>query len=159
MRGRSPRTGLPVDEAVRIAREVAGALDYAHRHGIVHRDIKPENILLQDGHVLVADFGIGKATARWTPRRCRRRISATGWHAGLHEPGTGVGRAGRRAQRIYSLGCVLYEMLVGEPPFTGPTVQAVIAKRFSQTPADVVGVREGVPHRGPGRARALSRAR
>src|SRR6476660_4807872 len=145
---------IPVQDAVRIAAATAQALAYAHEQGIVHRDVKPENILLQDGHVLVADFGIGKA------------ISAVG-EAGMTQAGMAVGTPayispeqaageavdGRSDQ--YSLGCVLYEMLVGEPPFTGPNVQAVIAKRFVQTPADVTALRQGVPRPV---ARALQRA-
>jgi eukaryotic-like serine/threonine-protein kinase len=146
---------LPVAVAVRIACEVAEALDHAHRHGIVHRDIKPENILLQDSHVLVADFGIGKVIADVFggdhPERDSRdpgRITQAGMSVGTPaymSPEQAVGEAVDGRSDLYSLGCVLYEMLVGEPPFTGPNVQAVIAKRFVQTPADVTALREGVP--------------
>ena len=135
---------LPVDEAVRIAQEVAGALDYAHRHGVVHRDIKPENIMLQDGHALVADFGIGKALADVEGAAVTQTGISLGTPAYMSpEQAAGEGVDGR--SDLYSLGCMLYEMLVGEQPFTGPTVQAVIAKRFVQTPADVTALREGVP--------------
>jgi serine/threonine-protein kinase len=134
---------LPVSEAVGIAVEVAGALDYAHRHGIVHRDIKPENIMLQDGHALVADFGIGKAASDVASDTLTQAGMSVGTPAYM-SPEQAVGEDVDGRSDIYSLGCVLYEMLVGEPPFTGPNVQAVIAKRFVQTPADVTALREGI---------------
>lgn len=145
---------LPVDEAVRIATEVAGALDYAHRHGVVHRDIKPENILLQEGHALVADFGIGKALSAVEGETFTQTGASVGTPAYM-SPEQAAGESVDGRSDIYSLGCVLYEMLVGEQPFTGPTVQAVIAKRFVQTPADVAALREGVPRPV---ARAVQRA-
>jgi serine/threonine-protein kinase len=119
---------LPLDVALRIAREVASALDYAHRHKVVHRDIKPENILLHDGSAMVADFGIGKALTSGGS------ITKTGIAIGTPsymspEQASGESEVDGRSD-LYSLGCVLYEMLTGEPPFTGPTVQAIIAKRF-----------------------------
>ena len=135
---------LPVDEAVRIASEVAGALDYAHRHGVVHRDIKPENIMLHDGHALVADFGIGKALSAGDGQSLTRAGMSVGTPAYM-SPEQAVGEAVDGRTDLYALGCVLYEMLVGEPPFTGPTVQAVIAKRFVQTPADVTALRDNIP--------------
>jgi len=159
---------LPIAEAVRIACEIAAALDHAHRNGIVHRDIKPENVMLQDGHVLVADFGIGKALAASAGQRPERPESATDLpdlaltQAGMSvgtpaymSPEQAVGESVDGRSDIYSLGCVLYEMLVGEPPFTGPNVQAVIAKRFVQTPAEVTALRQGVPRPV---ARAIQRA-
>ena len=145
---------LPVDEAVRIATEVAGALDYAHRQGVVHRDIKPENIMLQDGHALVADFGIGKALSAVDGEAFTQVGMSVGTPAYI-SPEQAVGEAVDGRSDLYSLGCVLYEMLVGEPPFTGPSVQAVIAKRFVQTPADVTALRDGVPRTV---SRAVSRA-
>jgi serine/threonine-protein kinase len=145
---------LPVDEAVRIASEVAGALDYAHRHGVVHRDIKPENIMLQDGHALVADFGIGKALSTVAGEAVTQVGMSVGTPAYM-SPEQAVGEAVDGRSDLYSLGCVLYEMLIGEPPFTAPTVQAVIAKRFVQTPADVMALRDGI---GRPVARALQRA-
>jgi serine/threonine-protein kinase len=119
---------LPLDVALRIAREVASALDYAHRHKVVHRDIKPENILLHDGSAMVADFGIGKALTSGGS------ITKTGIAIGTPsymspEQASGESEVDGRSD-LYSLGCVLYEMLTGEPPFTGPTVQSIIAKRF-----------------------------
>jgi serine/threonine-protein kinase len=135
---------LPVDEAVRIATEVAGALDHAHRQGVVHRDIKPENIMLQDGHALVADFGIGKALSAVEGQALTQTGVSVGTPAYM-SPEQAAGETVDGRSDLYSLGCVLYEMLVGEQPFTGPNVQSVIAKRFVQTPADVSALREGVP--------------
>ncbi|MFN8582932.1 MAG: serine/threonine-protein kinase [Gemmatimonadaceae bacterium] len=135
---------LPVEEAVRIATEVAGALDHAHRRGVIHRDIKPENIMLQDGHALVADFGIGKALDDAAVDTLTQHGMSVGTPAYM-SPEQAVGDAVDARSDIYSLGCVLYEMIVGEQPFTGHTVQAVIAKRFVQTPVDVAALREGVP--------------
>ena len=135
---------LPMTEAVRIASEVAGALDHAHRLGIIHRDIKPENILLQNGHVLVADFGIGKAISDAPGDTLTQAGMSVGTPAYM-SPEQAVGEEVDGRSDLYSLGCVLYEMIVGEPPFTGPTVQAVIAKRFVQTPVEVAALREGVP--------------
>ncbi|HKP31037.1 MAG TPA: protein kinase [Gemmatimonadales bacterium] len=119
---------LSLEVALRIAREVASALDYAHRHKVVHRDIKPENILLHDGAAMVADFGIGKALTSGGS------ITKTGIAIGTPsymspEQASGESEVDGRSD-LYSLGCVLYEMLTGEPPFTGPNVQAIIAKRF-----------------------------
>jgi serine/threonine-protein kinase len=135
---------LPIAHAVRIATEVAGALDHAHRLGIVHRDIKPENIMLQDGHALVADFGIGKVVSETAGDTLTQAGMSVGTPAYM-SPEQAVGEEVDGRSDLYSLGCMLYEMIVGEPPFTGPTVQAVIAKRFVQTPLDVAAMREGVP--------------
>src|SRR3954470_2824414 len=117
-----------VQEAVRIAAEVASALDYAHRQGIVHRDIKPENILLQNGEALVADFGIARAITEGGGAK----LTSTGVTLGTptymspEQARADPGIDGR--SDIYSLGCVLYEMLAGQPPFSGPTAQAIIAR-------------------------------
>jgi len=111
---------LPVDQALRIAKEVAGALDYAHRHGVVHRDIKPENILLHDGSALVADFGIALAVSR---SEGGTRMTETGMSLGTPHymsPSSDGEREITPKADIYALGCVLYEMLTGEPPFTAP---------------------------------------
>jgi len=119
---------LPVEEALSITREVASALDYAHRHNVVHRDVKPENILLHEGSALVADFGIGKAMS------AEGSLTQTGMTVGTPaymspEQASGETTIDGRSD-LYSLGCVLYEMLAGEPPFTGPNAQAVLTKRF-----------------------------
>src|ERR1700704_4175944 len=117
---------LPIPDAVRIATEVAGALDYAHRHGVIHRDIKPENILLHDGSALVADFGIALAAST-----AGRRMTETGMSLGTPHymsPEQAMGEREITARSdVYALGCVTYEMLCGEPPFNGPTAQAIIA--------------------------------
>ena len=134
---------LPVEEALRVTREVADALDYAHRRGVVHRDIKPENIMLHEGHAMIADFGVGKALSEVDGAAFTQAGLSIGTPAYMSpEQASGDTIDGR--SDIYSLGCVFYEMLTGEQPFTGPTAQAVIAKRFVQTPADVSGLREGV---------------
>ncbi len=120
---------LPLEEALRITREVASALDYAHRHQVVHRDIKPENILLHEGSALVADFGIGKALTGSAGSITKTGV-AIGTPAYMSpEQASGESEVDGRSD-LYSLGCVLYEMLTGEPPFTGPTAQSIIAKRF-----------------------------
>jgi serine/threonine protein kinase len=146
LRGRLRRQPqLPADEAVRIACEVAQALDYAHGHDIVHRDIKPENVLLHEGHAVVADFGICRAI---TQASDADRITLAGMAVGTPQYMSPEQAAGEREidgrSDIYSLGCVLYEMLVGEPPFTGRTAQAVIAKRFAGAVPSVRVVRPTV---------------
>jgi TolB-like protein/Tfp pilus assembly protein PilF len=145
LRARIDREGpLPADDAIRITQEVAGALDHAHRHGIIHRDVKPENILLSDGHALLADFGIAKAAAD-----AASRLTATGMSLGTPaymspEQATADPKVDARTD-IYSLGCVLHEMLAGEPPFTGPSAQAIIAKRFASAPLPLRTVRPHLP--------------
>jgi serine/threonine-protein kinase len=136
---------LPVSDAVRIATEVAGALDYAHRHNVVHRDIKPENILLHDGRALVADFGIALAASK----AGGTRMTETGMSLGTPtymSPEQAMGEREITARSdVYALGCVLYEMLLGEPPFTGPTAQAIVAKVMTAEPPSLTGQRKSIP--------------
>ena len=124
---------LSVAEALRLARESAEALGYAHARGVVHRDIKPENILLSDGHALVTDFGIARAVGAEGSDRLTSVGLVVGTPAYMSpEQASGEIEVDGRSD-VYSLGCVLYEMLAGEPPFSGPTVQAIIARRFTET--------------------------
>src|SRR5687767_12644586 len=136
---------LPIDEAIRIATAVASALDYAHRHGVIHRDLKPENIMLHEGQPLVADFGIALAVSK----AGGNRITQTGLSLGTPqymspEQATGDRVIDSRTD-IYSLGAVTYEMLTGEPPHTGPTSQAVIARVLTDQPRGIRLSRPTVP--------------
>ncbi len=136
---------LPVADAMRIAREVAAALDYAHRHRVIHRDIKPENILLHDSQALVADFGIALAASS----AGGTRMTETGMSLGTPHymsPEQAMGERDLDGRTdVYALGCVLYEMLTGEPPFTGPTAQAIVAKVMNDVPTPVRRCRRTVP--------------
>jgi eukaryotic-like serine/threonine-protein kinase len=141
---------LPVDDALRITREVADALHYAHQHGVIHRDIKPENILLSGPHALVADFGIARAFVAESDERLTESGISLGTPQYMSPEQAMAERDIDPRSDVYSLGCVLYEMLTGEPPYTGPTAQSVLAKRLS----------EPVPHLRTGRdvSLALERA-
>ena len=136
---------LPVDEAVHIARDVANALAHAHAAGVVHRDIKPENILIQDGHALVADFGIALAVEH----AGGARLTQTGLSLGTPQymaPEQAMGERTIDARAdIYSLGTVLYEALTGEPPFTGPSAQAIVSRVITDTPRPLSAQRRSVP--------------
>jgi len=136
---------LPVADAVRIGAEVASALDYAHRHNVIHRDIKPENILLHDGRALVADFGIALAASK----AGGTRMTETGMSLGTPtymSPEQAMGEREITARSdVYALGCVVYEMLLGEPPFTGPTAQSIVAKVMTAEPAALSAQRKSIP--------------
>ncbi|MEP7106286.1 MAG: serine/threonine-protein kinase, partial [Chloroflexota bacterium] len=136
---------VSVEEAVRLTSEVAAALAYAHEHGVIHRDIKPENILLENGRALVVDFGIARAPASGTDPR----LTQTGLSLGTPlymspEQASGDPDADGRSD-VYSLACVLYEMLTGEPPFSGATPEAVLVQRFTRPPPRVSARRATVP--------------
>jgi serine/threonine protein kinase/Flp pilus assembly protein TadD len=136
---------LPVDEAIRHARAIASALDYAHRQQIVHRDIKPENVMLHEGEAMVMDFGIAKAVSSVGSDTLTQTGMMVGTPAYV-SPEQAAGEAsldGRSDQ--YSLACMLYEMLSGERPFTGPTAQAIMAKRFTEPAKPIRAIRSSVP--------------
>ncbi|MGQ0539734.1 MAG: serine/threonine-protein kinase [Gemmatimonadaceae bacterium] len=145
---------LPLDEALRIVRDVADALAYAHRRGVIHRDIKPENVLLLERHALVADFGIARAivTARQALDASRAdtgRLTAPGVSLGTPaymapEQAAGEAEVDHRAD-LYALGIVAYEVLGGTPPFTGPTAQHVIAAQVGREPPPLSSLRRSVP--------------
>jgi formylglycine-generating enzyme required for sulfatase activity len=138
---------LPLEEALRIAAEVGDALQYAHEVGIVHRDIKPANILLSRGHAMVADFGIAKLMEQ--AGGAQASLTGTGITVGTAEymspeQAGGEKRIDARSD-VYSLAAVLYEMLAGEPPFTGPTLQAIVARVLTEPPRPLGTIRPGLP--------------
>ena len=146
---------LGVEEAVRITTQVADALDYAHRHGVIHRDIKPENILMHDGRPMVADFGIALAvSAAAGGRMTETGLSLGTPHYMSPEQATADKEISGRAD-IYSLASVLYEMLTGDPPHTGASAQQIIMKIITEPAAAVTKVRKNVP---PNVAAALAQA-
>jgi serine/threonine-protein kinase len=136
---------LPADDAIRIASEVADALGYAHDLGVIHRDIKPENILLQGGHATVADFGIALAVQQ----AGGHRMTQTGLSLGTPQYMSPEQAMGERTidprSDLYALAAVTYEMLVGEPPFTGPTVQTILARVMTEEPRPIVVQRKSIP--------------
>src|SRR5438093_6618542 len=156
LRNRLDRAGqLPLAEAVQIAREVADALGYAHGHDVVHRDIKPENILFEAGHAVVSDFGIARAITATAGAPLTETGIVIGTPAYMSpEQASGTDPIDGRSD-VYSLGCVLYEMFAGEPPYTGPSAQIVMAKRLTDPVPSVRRLREGIP---PAIDAAVSRA-
>jgi TolB-like protein/Tfp pilus assembly protein PilF len=146
---------LPIEEAIRIVDEVADGLSYAHSHGVVHRDIKPENILFMGGHAVVADFGIATAIGAAAGTRLTQSGVAVGTPVYMSpEQAAGQDNLDGRSD-TYSLGCVLYEMLAGDPPFGGATPQTVLAKKLTEPVPPLSGLRETVP---PALEGALRRA-
>ncbi len=133
---------LPLEDALRIAREITDALSAAHAHGLVHRDVKPENILLEEGHAVVSDFGIARAITE----AGGERLTATGVAVGTPEYMSPEQATGERTldgrSDLYALGCVLYEMLAGKPPFTAEFAQAVIAKHAFEPAPRLHGIRD-----------------
>jgi tetratricopeptide (TPR) repeat protein len=135
---------LPVADAVRITSEIASALDYAHRHGVIHRDIKPENILLHDGRALVADFGIALAPTSGETRLTEAGVSIG--TPGYMSPEQALGeRTLSACTDIYAVGAMMYEMLTGSPPFTGPSAQAIVAKVITEKPVPPSRLRKEIP--------------
>jgi eukaryotic-like serine/threonine-protein kinase len=136
---------LPIEDSVTIATQVLSALDYAHRHGIIHRDVKPENILLQDDQAVLADLGIARAI----DVAGEERLTETGLAVGTPAYMSPEQAAGERnldpRSDVYSMGAVLYEMLAGEAPFSGPTAQAVIARRLTENPRPLRSIRNEIP--------------
>ncbi len=136
---------LPIDDAVKIASEVADALGYAHSHDVIHRDVKPENVLLEADHAVIADFGIARAVTEAGGDQLTETGIAIGTPAYLSpEQGSGEREVDGRSD-LYSLGCVLHEVLTGEPPFTGPTAENIIRKHISAEPTPVNVLRLTVP--------------
>jgi serine/threonine-protein kinase len=136
---------LPVGDALQIAREVADALSHAHLHGIVHRDIKPENILLAGRHARVADFGIARAVSAAGDKPITETGLAIGTPTYMSPEQASGGRDVDARTDVYSLGCVLYEMLAGQPPYTGATPEAIVARKFVESVPSLRVVRETVP--------------
>ena len=136
---------LPLEDALRTAREVADALSYAHARGVIHRDIKPENILLENGHAVVADFGIAKALDAASGGSLTQTGAAVGTPLYMSpEQAAGQKDLDGRSD-LYSLACVLYEMLGGQPPFTGPTVESVVHQHIAVEPPPITNLRPAVP--------------
>ncbi len=145
LRDRLTREGqLPLDEVLKITGELAEALDYAHAQGVVHRDIKPENILFQAGHASICDFGIARAITEAGGAHLTGTGMAIGTPAYMSPEQATGGTLDNRTD-IYALGCVVYEMLAGEPPYTGPTAQAILSRRLTEPVPPLHRTREGMP--------------
>ena len=148
LRARLVREGrLPVEQALEVARQIADALQTAHDQGVIHRDVKPENILLtRSGHALLADFGIARATAGAGPADAMTQAGLTIGTVAYMSPEQALGERDLDARSdLYALGCVLYEMLVGAPPFTGPTPMSVLSKHLTAAPPDPLVARPDIP--------------
>ena len=156
LRGRLSREKqLPLDDALRITREVADALSHAHSHDVIHRDIKPENILLEAGHAVIMDFGIARAITAAGGERLTETGLAVGTPVYMSpEQAAGGGELDRRTD-VYALGCVLFEMLGGQPPFTGPTTEAVLHQHLTADAPPIHNLRPATP---PALAAAVARA-
>ncbi len=145
LRDRLDRDGpLPIDDAIQIVLEVADALGYAHTQGVVHRDIKPENVLLAGGHALVADFGIARAVTEGGGQKLTQTGMAVGTPVYM-APEQSMGEVVGPTSDLYSLGCMLYELLAGEPPFTAKTAHALMARHAMETVPSIRIVRNTVP--------------
>ncbi len=146
LRGRLDRERqLPIEDALEITRHVAAALAYAHAKGVIHRDIKPENVMLHEGEPMVTDFGIAKAVSAGGSENLTQTGTAIGTPAYMSpEQATGAADIDGRCDE-YSLGCMLYEMLAGEAPFTGANAQVIILKHFTEPPPSVRAIRPAVP--------------
>jgi len=138
-------TQLPIADALRITTEIATGLAYAHRHGVVHRDIKPDNVLFQDGQAVLADFGISLPKIEDRPHTRLTEVGVSLGTPSYMSPEQVTGQEVDRRSDIYALGAVAYEMLAGQPPFTGSTVQTVLTKVISEEPRPVVEHRKSVP--------------
>src|SRR5438128_7059058 len=136
---------LPLADALQIAGEVADALGYAHSQAVIHRDIKPENILLSEGHALVADFGVARALQAAGVEQLTETGMSVGTPAYMSPEQSMADPALDARSDLYSLGCVLYEMLAGEAPYTGTSAQAIIAKRLREPVPSVRTVRDTGP--------------
>ncbi|MGH7630651.1 MAG: serine/threonine-protein kinase, partial [Gemmatimonadales bacterium] len=146
LRARLDREGqLPLDDALAITRDVLSALAYSHREGIVHRDMKPENILLDAGEAIVADFGIARALHEAGSERLTETGLSLGTPSYMSPEQVTADRALDGRSDVYAVACVLYEMLAGEPPYSGPTAQAVLAKKLVGPTPSVRAVRPAVP--------------
>jgi serine/threonine-protein kinase len=145
VRVRLERQGpLRLDEVIRIAGYVAGAIDYAHEHGVLHRDIKPENVLLEGTRALVCDFGVARAIEAAGSEFSSSSGLVVGTPVYMSPEQATAGRVDRLSD-VYALGCVIYEMLAGEPPFAGTTAQAILARKLSEPPRSLRTVRPEVP--------------
>ena len=142
---------FPVGEVVHIAVDVGRAIDYAHEHGVLHRDIKPENVLLEGERALVCDFGVARAVEAAGSEFSSSSGLVIGTPAYMSPEQATGDRVDRRSD-VYALGCVIYEMLAGEPPFAGPTAQAVLARKLNERPRSL---RTGLPEVPPGVERAV----